>query len=119
MLLHLRDTGGLVGGNPAGELVFALLSATATFERARTRERVLEVRQSMRKEQRFMGGDPPFGHNVVWKGGKAYVEPDLAVLAEVSSLRAKGYSTRMISGYYAQLGVSVSHHAVARYLRRT
>ena len=36
----------------------------------------------------------------------------------VRSLEGKGYSTRLIAGHFAQRGVSVSHHAIARTLRR-
>ena len=119
VLLYLKDVGGFVSGDSVGELVFSLMSSVASFERSRTRERILEVRHSMRNQARYMGGDTPFGYQLVEDGGKTYIAPDAAVLAQVRDLKGKGYSTRLIAGHFAQQGVKVSHHAVARYLRRS
>lgn len=116
--LYLRDLGGFVAGDSVGELLFGLMSTVAAFERSRTRERVVEVRQSLRAQSRFLGGGTPFGFRVVARGGERYVEPDALILEEVMRLRSAGYSSRLISGHFAQRGVPVSHHAVARLLRR-
>lgn len=116
--LYLRDLGGYISGDSVGELVFTMMSSVASFERSRTRERILEVRASMRNQGRFMGGDVPFAHRLVEEDGKAYIEVDPVMHDEIVTLKRKDYSTRLIAGHFAQRGVKVSHHAVARYIRR-
>lgn len=116
--LYLKDVGGFVSGDSVGELVFSLISSVASFERSRTRERIVEVKASLAKQGRFMGGDVPFGYDIVERDGERFVEPNHGVLDEVSKLKGLGYSTRLIAGHFAQRGTSVTHHAIARCLRR-
>ncbi|MEQ1670780.1 MAG: recombinase family protein [Hyphomicrobium sp.] len=116
--LYLKDVGGFVSGDSVGELVFSLMSSVASFERSRTRERIVEVKVSLKKQGRYMGGDAPFGYHLIERNGERYIEADDAVLDTLRSLKAKGYSTRLIAGHFAQNGIAVSHHAVARCLHR-
>lgn len=116
--LYLKDVGGFVSGDSVGELVFSLMSSVASFERSRTRERIVEVKASLKKQGRYMGGDAPFGYRLIERDGERYIEADDAVLSVVTDLKAKGYSTRLIAGHFAQQGIAVSHHAVARCLHR-
>lgn len=116
--LYLKDVGGFVSGDSVGELVFSIMSATASFERSRTRERIVETKASLARQGRFMGGDVPFGARLVEREGERYVEADHEVLTTLRDLRAKGYSTRLIAGHFAQQGIDVSHHAIARALKR-
>lgn len=117
--LYLKDVGGFVSGDSVGELVFSLLSSVASFERSRTRERIVEVKASLSRQGRYRGGDVPFGSKLVERDGERYVEADDAVLDIVKDLKGKGYSTRLISGHFAQQhDIKVTHHAVARCLRR-
>lgn len=116
--LYLRDVGGFVSGDSVGELVFSLMSSVASFERSRTRERIVEVKASLAKQGRFLGGDVPFGHVLVERDGQRFIEADDAIMNEVRRLKGHGYSTRLIAGHFAQRGLSVTHHAVARCLRR-
>lgn len=116
--LYLRDVGGFVSGDSVGELIFSLMSSVAAFERSRTRERIVEVRSSLRAQNRYLGGDVPFGSRLIDANGERYLEPDTVLLAEVRDLSARDHSSRMIAGHYAQQGRKVSHHAVARLLRR-
>ena len=116
--LYLRDLGGDVTRDAVSELVFGLLSSVAAFERQRIAERISDVKADQRSRNRYLGGDLPFGHRLVRRDGESYIEPDDATLDLVRDLHDKGYSTRLIAGHFAQNGVSVSHHAVARTLRR-
>lgn len=116
--LYARDLGGLVGDDSVGELLFSVMSAFASFERARCRERVMETKACLSAQGRYMGGDVPFASRVVEREGEKYLEPDAEVLATLKDLRGKGYSTRLMAGHFAQHGIAVSHHAVARALKR-
>ncbi|MDO9381548.1 MAG: recombinase family protein [Hyphomicrobiaceae bacterium] len=116
--LYLKDVGGFVSGDSVGELVFSLMSSVASFERSRTRERIVEVKASLAKQGRYMGGNTPFGYTRIERDGQRFVEADDAILDEVRKLKGQGYSTRLIAGHFAQRGVTVTHHAVARCLRR-
>jgi len=116
--LYLRDLGGDVTRDAVSELVFGLLSSVAAFERQRIAERISDVKADQRKRSRYLGGDVPFAHRLVERDGIKHVEPDFGLLATIRDLRGKGYSTRKIAGHLTQCGASVSHHAVARGLRR-
>ena len=116
--LYLRDLGGDVTRDAVSELVFGLLSSVAAFERQRIGERIRDVKADQRKRSRYLGGDMPFGHRLIERAGERYVEPELDVLATIRELVGKGYSTRLIAGHFAQQGTPVSHHAIARHLRR-
>jgi len=116
--LYLKDLGGWVTGNSTGRLVFGLMSSVAAFERSRIRERITEVRSSLRAQSRYLGGDPPFGSRLIERDGERFLEPDAELLAEVQDLNSRGYSSRLIAGHFAQQGRPISHHAVARLLRR-
>lgn len=116
--LYLKDVGGFVSGDSVGELVFSIMSATASFERSRTRERIVETKASLARQGRFMGGDVPFGARLVERDGERYAEADDEIMTTLRDLRAKGYSTRLIAGHFAGIGIDVSHHAVARALKR-
>ena len=84
----------------------------------RIAERISDVKADQRARSRYLGGDLPFGHRLVERDGESYVEPDDDTLALVRDLESKGYSTRLIAGHFVQQGISVSHHAIARTLRR-
>jgi len=116
--LYLRDLGGDVTRDAVSELVFGLLSSVAAFERQRIAERIADVKADQRCRSRYLGGDLPFGHRLVKRGGENYVEPDENTFAIVRDLQTKGYSTRLIARHFRQQGTSVSHHAIARMLRR-
>lgn len=116
--MYLKDVGGFVSGDSVGELVFSLLSSVAAFERSRTRERVVEIKKAMAAQGRFLGGDVPFGHDLVEQDGERAVRLSVAVLDEVRRLRGLGYSSRLIAGYFAQQGQPVSHHAVSRFVKK-
>jgi putative DNA-invertase from lambdoid prophage Rac len=116
--LFLKDVGGFVSGDSVGELVFSLLSSVAAFERQRTKERVGEVKAALARQGRYMGGDVPFGCRLTERDGERFVVSDEAVVTRVRDLRNKEYSSRMIAGDFAQRGIAVSHHAVARMVRR-
>jgi putative DNA-invertase from lambdoid prophage Rac len=116
--LYLRDLGGDVTRDAVSELVFGLLSSVAAFERQRIAERISDVKADQRARSRYLGGDVPFAHRLVERNGECYIEADHATLSLVRDLQSKGYSTRLIAGHFAQQGVLVSHHAIARTLRR-
>lgn len=116
--LYLKDVGGFVSGDSVGELVFALLSSVAAFERSRTRERIVDVKRSLAAQGQYLGGDIPFGHDLVEVEGKRTVQLNSSVVDEVRRLRSLGYSSRLIAGHFAQQGKAVSHHAVNRFVKK-
>ena len=116
--LYLKDIGGMVSGDSVGELVFSLMSSVAAFERARTRERIIEVKASLKKQNRYMGGDVPLGSIIVDRNGEKVLEQDAELMSVVAGLKRKGYSSRLISGHLAHQGIVASHHAICRLLKR-
>lgn len=50
---------------PAGRMLLQLLAVFAEFEAAVIRERVMAGRAALRAQQRFGGGDPPYGYRIV------------------------------------------------------
>jgi putative DNA-invertase from lambdoid prophage Rac len=117
--LYLKDVGGMVSGDSVSELIFSLMSSVASFERSRTRERIVEVKAELKLRNRHLGGCAQFGTVItVGADGKKYLAPDDAVIADVKRLVASGNSSRGIAGYFAQQGIKVSHHSVNALMNR-
>lgn len=98
--VHFLDLGGEVTGNGVGAIVFAVMSAFASFERERIATRIREVKQMQKAAGKFVGGRRAFGHNII-DGRKQANDEEQEVIATMKSLRAAGQSYRSISAWLA------------------
>jgi DNA invertase Pin-like site-specific DNA recombinase len=65
-----------VTSNGVGKLVFGLMAMFADFERERIAERMEDGRHAKRRNNGFLGGQPPFGFKVEGEGRQARLIPD-------------------------------------------
>lgn len=63
--LHLLDLGGSVTSGGVAQLFFTMLAAFAEFERERIGERIKESKARNKLAGNFLGGDVPFGYDLV------------------------------------------------------
>jgi putative DNA-invertase from lambdoid prophage Rac len=116
--VHFLDLGGEVTGNGVGAIVFAVMSAFASFERERIATRIREVKQMQKAAGRFVGGRRAFGHNIV-DGRKQANGEEQRVIDEMKSRRAAGQSYRSIASWLAtDAGVKMSAMGVRLVLMR-
>jgi putative DNA-invertase from lambdoid prophage Rac len=112
--LYLRDMNGDVTENSVSKLVFSLLSATASFERARIGERISDAKKYQRDQGRFMGGPHvPFGFAKEARNGRSYLVPVEPIHTEARTMKADRVSLRRAAEHFKSLGHSVSHSGVA------
>lgn len=119
VLLYLLDLGSEpVTGNGISALVVTILAAVAEFERELIQERVKDVKASMRKGGRYLGGSRPFGWDV---GKDSILEPrpdEQKAIGYMQKLRAEGQSLRQIATtVHKKHNLKLSHVAVGRILR--
>ena len=119
--LYLHDLGGWIAGTPEAEFRLTIFAGVAQFERKCCQQRILEAKEYLRSLNRFEGGSVPFGFRAIpsdtgelTKLGSPvrYLEPDEKVHSVALDLLAKGYSSRLAAGHFAQHGQRVTHHAV-------
>ena len=116
--LYLRDMNGDVTENSVSKLVFSLLSATASFERARIGERISDAKKYQRDQGRFLGGKHvPFGYTKEGRDGRTYLVPIEPLHDEARTMKAQGVSLRRAADRFQSLGHSVSHCGVAALYR--
>lgn len=97
-----------IAENGVGKLFFAVLAATAEFERWRIAERMNDGRRGKRANGGHQGGDAPFGFKVVGKGRAAKLEPDdheQAIVQLMCELRQGGRSYRRITPELTRRGL--------------
>ena len=125
--LYLADMRGYIAGDAAGELHFSMLASFATFERRRISERICESKRHQKARSVYSGGALPFGYRKVpsaqhelTRHGRPvhYLEPIPEIIDAARDLLAKGYSSRLAAGHFAQHGMNVTHHAVNSLLRK-
>ena len=125
--LYLHDLGGWIAGTPEAEFRLTIFAGVAQFERKRCQQRILEAKAYLRSRNRFEGGSVPFGFRAVASrtgevtklGTPArYIEPDETVHAIARDLLAKGYSSRLAAGHFAEHGMNVTHQAVNSLFRK-
>ena len=117
--LHLLDLGGDLARNGMGRLFLTIAAAFAEAERDRIRERVATVKADQRARFRYLGGIVPFGFRAQPDGSLATHADEQAIIARILALSREGQSLRKISGYLAQIGVTLSHAAIGNIVRRT
>jgi putative DNA-invertase from lambdoid prophage Rac len=124
--LYLADMRGYIAGDASGELHFSMLASFAQFERRRIAERITDSKRAQKARGVYLGGDVPFGYRrVASPTGETtrqgavvqYLEPNEEIQAIARDLSAKGYSSRLAAGHFAQVGYPVSHHAIAKLFR--
>lgn len=114
--LHFIDLGGDVS-NGIGQLVFTILSAVAEQERERIRERISDVKFTMRQLNRYQGGRVAFGYSVSTVGKLVRDEKQQRCIAVMREKRQAGMSLRQISWLLREeYGVSISHNAISELL---
>lgn len=114
--LYIMDMGGEVTGDGVGKLIYTILAAVADFERSRIAERIRDVKMAHSDEGRYMGGDVPWGHEVIELHGTKYLQECewyQNALAELAELHlANGKSTRQVAGYLSRKYAPLSHNTV-------
>lgn len=116
--LYLRDMNGDVTENSVSKLVFSLLSATASFERARIGERIQDAKAYQRQQGRFLGGKHvPFGYSKEERDGRSYLEPVPEIIEQARNMKAEGLSLRRAAEAFRAQGHQVSHCGVAALYR--
>ncbi len=98
--VHFLDLGGEVTGNGVGAIVFAVMSAFASFERERIATRIREVKQVQKAQGKFVGGRRAFGYQIV-DGRKQEREDEQRIISEMRLLRSSGNSYRSIASWLA------------------
>jgi putative DNA-invertase from lambdoid prophage Rac len=96
--VHFLDLGGEVTGNGIGAIVFAVMSAFASFERERIATRIREVKQVQKAQGKFVGGRRAFGYQIV-DGRKQEREDEQRIISEMKLLRSAGNSYRSIASW--------------------
>ncbi len=87
-------------GNGIGAIVFAVMSAFASFERERIATRIREVKQMQKAQGKFVGGRRAFGYQIV-DGRKQEREDEQRIISEMKLLRSAGNSYRSIASWLA------------------
>jgi DNA invertase Pin-like site-specific DNA recombinase len=115
---HFLDLGGEVTGNGIGAIVFAVMSAFASFERERIATRIREVKQMQKSQGKFVGGRRAFGYAIV-DGVKVPRDDEQQVIAQMKTMKVSGATLRQIQCWLAaSQGVELSRMGVRGVLLR-
>lgn len=114
--LHLLDLGGDITSNGISKMFFQIVAAFAEFERERIGERITDVKSNERLRGSFLGGEKPFGYDVV-EGALIANQSEQEALSAARNMRGAGVSFRGISARLKRDGVKVSHATLARLLK--
>lgn len=101
-----------IGADPITEggvskLFFSILAAVAEFERYRIAERNLEGRRGKKQRGGFIGGEAPYGYQVIGKGSSAVLMEDdheQRVVSLIHDLR-QSHSLRHVGRELARRGI--------------
>jgi putative DNA-invertase from lambdoid prophage Rac len=115
--LILLDLGGDVTGNGVSQMVFTIMSAVAQFERERIAERISEVKETQRRNGRYLGGIIPFGWRITDDGDLVEEPAQQGAVGRMAEMRGHGKSLRAISDALKVEGIDISHAGVARVLK--
>lgn len=98
--VHFLELGGEVTCNSIGAIVFAVMSASTSFERERIATRIREVKQVQKMLGKFCGGRRAFGYQIV-DGRKERREDEQQIISKMKLLRSAGNSYRSIASWLA------------------
>jgi len=96
--VHFLDLGGEVTGNGVGAIVFAVMSAFASFERERIATRIREVKQMQKMQGKFCGGRRAFGYQIV-DGIKVPRDDEQQIIQHMKAMKGSGASLRDIQAW--------------------
>jgi len=103
----------------SGRLVLNVLASVSQWEREAIGERTSAAMQSMKANNLYTGGQPPYGKML--QGGELVNNPsEQAIIKEAKALRAKGCTLRQIAtlfserGYKTRKDTDFSHTLVGR-----
>ena len=120
--LYLIDMGtDPVTQNGVSRMFFGMLALMAEFERNRIRERLEEGRKGKRAKGGHIGGQRPFGFDVVGSGREATLVPhpgEQKVIERIKTMRNDGQSLRTIASTITNEGFAISHVTVGQVLKR-
>ena len=89
-----------------------------SLERRRSTERIKTVKQSQRKQGRFLGGSRPFGY-MIHSNGRLIENPmEQRVLKKILEMKKQGKSLRAISAEVSTPIMPVSFKTVQRLIKR-
>ena len=110
--VHSIDLGGDVTGNGVGAIIFAILSAFASFERERIASRISEVKQMRKSQGYYVGGRRGFGFNV--KDGKRVLNnKEQKLIVEMKKKKANGESMLAIHRWLnGEKGVKLNYSSM-------
>lgn len=120
--LYLIDMGAEpVTQNGMSRMFFGMLALMAEFERTRIRERMAEGREGKKAKGGHIGGQRPFGFDVIGKGREAQLverADEQGAIAAITALRGQGESFRSIAAEMQRQGFPISHVTVSQILKR-
>ena len=95
-----------------------ILKIFHSLERRRSTERIKTVKQSQRKQGRFLGGSRPFGY-MIHSNGRLIENPmEQRVLKKILEMKKQGKSLRAISAEVSTPIMPVSFKTVQRLIKR-
>jgi DNA invertase Pin-like site-specific DNA recombinase len=103
------------------KMFFGMLALVAEFERERTRERIMDGKRAKKATGGHLGGQRPFGYNVIGKGKEARLDPipvEQAAIRTMREMRQNGKSLRTIAEAMQAQGFQVSYVTVGTILKQ-
>lgn len=114
--LHLMDMGGEVLNSSVSRLVFGILMMVANMESERIGERTASVKEHLRAQGRFVGGEVPFGYEKTEDGALTRRKDFEELRMRILDMSQGGESTRAIAQTLTDEGMPVSHNTIYRLL---
>ena len=116
--LHIAELGGDIGSSEFSVNFEKAASIFAALERRKSAERIKGVKQTQRKQGRYLGGSRPFGY-MIHENGRLIENPmEQRVLRKIMDLKKQGKSLRAISSAVSTPVMPVSFKTVQRLLQR-
>jgi DNA invertase Pin-like site-specific DNA recombinase len=114
--LSMLDMGGEVLTSSVSRLVFGILMMVANMESERIGERTASVKEHLRAQGRFVGGEVPFGYEKTEDGALTRRTDFEELRMRILDMSQGGKSTRAIAQTLTDEGMPVSHNTIYRLL---
>jgi putative DNA-invertase from lambdoid prophage Rac len=114
--LSMLDMGGEVLTSSVSRLVFGILMMVANMESERIGERTASVKEHLRAQGRFVGGEVPFGYEKTEDGALTRRKDFEELRMRILDMSQGGKSTRAIAQTLTEEGMPVSHNTIYRLL---
>lgn len=116
--LYIHELGGLVTDSNFQPPFARVMEAFTQLEKKRSTERIKTVKESQRKQGRFLGGSRPFGY-MIHSNGRLIENPmEQKVLKKIIAMKQQGKSLRKISDEVSTPMTPISFKTVQRILKR-